>query len=177
MSGSAEDEGSLLSTDFEVGLDGSYRRVEIDAAGTSTLSMIGKGAEREEMEQLLRLAQSSETNERKAVTLEAKLIDQDTALEEQRKQLQKVKSTLAEYEMQSYDKRLAVQRETRTRDTDDVVQEMQLQMTQIQKVLTELQNQSQQRNSNVCDSCESDGGSSGSSSESSSEDDVKGEKE
>jgi hypothetical protein len=177
MSDSAEDEGSLLSTAFEVGLDGSYRGVETDAAGTSTCSRIGKGAERKEMEQLLRLAQSSETNERKAGTLEAKLIDQDTTLEEQRKQMEHVKSRIAEYEMQSYDKHLAVQRETKTRNTDDVVQEMQLQMTQIQKALTELQNQSQQRNSNVCDSCESDGGSSGSSSESSSEDDVKCKKE
>jgi hypothetical protein len=36
------------------------------------------------MEQLLRLAQASETNECKAGTLEAKLIDQNIALEEQR---------------------------------------------------------------------------------------------
>jgi hypothetical protein len=42
------------------------------------------------MEQLLRLAQASETNERKAGTLEAKLIDQNTALEEQRQQMEQV---------------------------------------------------------------------------------------
>jgi hypothetical protein len=56
MSDGAEEEGSLFSTAFEVGLDGSYRRVETDAAGTSTRSRVGKGAEREEIEQLLRLA-------------------------------------------------------------------------------------------------------------------------
>jgi hypothetical protein len=177
MSDSAEDEGSLLSTAFEVSLDGSYRRVETDAAGTSTRSRIGKGAEREEMEQLLRLAQSSETNERKAGTLEAKLIDQDAALEKQRKQMEQVKSILAEYEMQSYDKNPLVQRETKTGDTDDVVQEMQLQMAQRQKALTELQDRSQQTDSKVRDSRESDGGSSGSSSGSSSEDDIKEKKE
>jgi hypothetical protein len=176
MSDSAEDEGSLLSTAFEVGLDGSYRGVETDAAGTSTWSRIGKGAEREEMEQLLRLAQSSETNERKAGTLEAKLIGQDAALEKQRKQMEQVKSRLAEYEMQSYDKHLPVQRETKTRDTDDVVQEMQQQMA-IQKVLTELRGRSQQTNSKVRDSRESDGGSSGSSSGPSSEDDIEEKKE
>jgi hypothetical protein len=46
MSDSAEDECSLFSTAFKVGLDGSYRRVEADAAGTSTRSRVGKGAER-----------------------------------------------------------------------------------------------------------------------------------
>jgi hypothetical protein len=89
MSDIAEDEGALFSTAFEVGLDGSYRRVETDAAGTGTQNRIGRGAEREEMEQLLRLAQASETKH-KAGTLEAKLIDHNAALEEQRKQMEQV---------------------------------------------------------------------------------------
>jgi hypothetical protein len=44
MSDSADEEGSLLSTAFEVGLDSAYRRVDTGAAGTSTRSRIGKGA-------------------------------------------------------------------------------------------------------------------------------------
>jgi hypothetical protein len=105
MSDIAEDEGSLFSTAFEVGLNGSYRRVETDAAGTGTRSRIGRGAEREEMELLLRLAQASETKERKAGTLEAKLIDQNATLEEQRNQMEQLKVRLAEYKKKSDRKR------------------------------------------------------------------------
>jgi hypothetical protein len=109
MSDSADEVGSLLSTAFEVGLNGAYRRVDIGAAGTSTRRRVGKGAEREEMEKLLPFAQASETNERRAGTLEAKLIDQITALEEQRKQMEQVKLILAEYEKQNDGKRPIVQ--------------------------------------------------------------------
>jgi hypothetical protein len=176
MSDSAEDEGSLFSTAFEVGLDGSYRRVATDAAGTSTRSRVGKGAEREEKEQLIRLAQASETNERKAGTFEAKVIDKNAALEEQRKQMEQVKLRLVEYEKQSDGKRPIV-KETRTGHTNVALKEMQRQTVHIQKVLTELQGQPQQGNYKIRDSGESDVGSRGSNSESSAESDDNDEKE
>jgi hypothetical protein len=104
------------------------------------------------------------------------VIDQNTALEERRKQMEQVKLRLAEYEKQNDGKRPIVQ-ETMSGHADVVVKKMQRQMAQIQNVLAELQGQSQKENYDVRNSGESSGGPRGGSSESSSQDDDNDEKE